>query len=59
MMNARERRLRTTRKGRREAERELLRTALAAYRSALRSGEPESWWLRRLGNAALGLEEKA
>lgn len=30
-----------------------LRTALAAYRSALRSGEPESDQLRELGDAAL------
>ena len=31
-----------------------LRSALSAYRSALRSGEPESDQLRQLGDEALG-----
>lgn len=36
-----------------EADRDRLRKALAAYRSALRSGEPESDQLREFGDAAL------
>lgn len=36
-----------------EAERSRLRRALAAYRSALRSGEPESDQLRAIGDEAL------
>lgn len=40
---------------RREA---LLRRALAAYRSALRSGETESDRLRALGDDALGQSER-
>jgi hypothetical protein len=37
------------------AERKKLREALAAYRSALRSGEKESEFMEKLGDEALGL----
>jgi chromosome segregation ATPase len=41
----------------REARVEALEAALAAYRSALRSGEPETDQLRAFGDAALSTED--
>ena len=40
-----------------EAERDRLREVLAAYRSALRSGEAETPHLQSLGDAALAAQE--